>query len=782
MVESLAFKHLDLRLRPPRGSCLDRPGAPFLKISPHDLQTIEDVVEKMRPVSREPISDSEFLEAFIEHTTSSLSDTWQTDSRFINGRKGSVSAISTAIKIRLEDTRIYGAYEHRLPSTASGPSVPFDAPGIALSASWRDAMLYYLIEGIIDIQRGDSFARKRVHTSVDFPECFHRSVALSLTEEERKDIHIRFSCPWRIVVTSGEPDCRCQPFSAAEPGRYLVRSPRDCADWKPRHLPLIVHGLEGSQRLFKAFKKIAPELLERQNADADLHKWRSSVRRSKALTTRQTIARCLVRLMAAYELGGSVFGAAMIGTRFMRFFVLGPSRVAVEILPSSRDNIDDIPPLLPWTLSEHVEAARARAAELVTDMNNQLPAIPAMGEGLLEPTPSSPSASPGPRTPSRRMSTTKPDDTRDIKWAWPSAGPVPPAHQLRTPPRKVERTRWLRRVSSAISKSNKRSDSSSERANSHTPASTNIQHPSSTNQQSAKENPSSVRTKYAFSPSRPAPPPPPPACPLLPDFRGGLAYNLLINDDTYDRLPWCLAVRPLNNERVFNFATGGEIKEEPEGERWELDENAAIAFSNLLTGVVIRLGQLPHRRPAGPLPITNHYPRNTAIYVLVHEIGLPVEIAERIVDMALLLDDPAWLRRVREEKARNSHMCFSQSIGSLATPESTRQHQSLVAPPIRFVRYPHEDAFSTGSPPPLSTTPPRGLFRRKYKQLPITPPLPDLAAMERALGETATFVPVGRGEMEALIARQVCTDRRRYFTTYPAKCWPEYWYDLAPAP
>jgi hypothetical protein len=227
-------------------------------------------------------------------------------------------------------------------------------------------------------------------------------------------------------------------------------------------------------------------------------------------------------------------------------------------------------------------------------------------------------------------------------------------------------------------------------------------------------------------------------------------------DDLFERLPWSFATwvggsKP-GQSRISTSST--------------LDRDAVQAFSNLLTAAIIRIGQMPLNHPNGPLPITNQFPRDDTITALSQRTGLPAELAERIVDQSLALDEQPFVQAVRQEhfekdreRKLNKTVHRLPLVSRFTTP-------AIVHQPVLHIPLPN--------PPPVNPPPPTTPSAPRARR-PTATRQSDLWAMEQALDATVRFVPVSRGEMEALIGRQVRADRRRYFHTYSKKLWPEYW-------
>lgn len=88
----------------------------------------------------------------------------------------------------------------------------------------------------------------------------------------------------------------------------------------------------------------------------------AAINRTGTWLARHAIALALFRLLAANEISGAVYATAVVSDAFLRFYVLGPSRIAVDIGPSEwcRDDMG-----LPST--ENLWACSPERREIVLD-------------------------------------------------------------------------------------------------------------------------------------------------------------------------------------------------------------------------------------------------------------------------------------------------------------------------------------------------------------------------------------------------------------------------------
>lgn len=456
---------------------------------------------------------------------------------------------------------------------------------------------------------------------------------------------------------------------------------------------------------------IDPDYLRALQLEHGLDAWTKGMAKFAGPTTRSCVSQALTRLLAAYEMCGSVYGAAVVATRFTRLFILGPNRVAMEILSDGRMLAGNIPKPLPWTRKDQNEA-KMSYAEKATPAPAVSPAVEFKRRVLSETRPL-PARLSGICKPSRVVSQPPPrsDHSGLLDCGISTPGGIPPPHVLQSPRSKVS---WYKALLLG------------GRGDVQAPLSP---HPSDQSPRSSLTSSATLTPNIEKRLPTLPPPPPDPVCVLPPDSRPGIPFHRMFGQDLLNRLPWSFVVSS-------NTLPGKEGQAQT-----TVDMDAVHAFSNLLTAALIRVGQVPYecgtRRtgplPPGPLPTTNYYPRAEAVAALAETTRIPLELAERIVDNSIVVDEQPHVRAWRQNNWK-----IPDTVDSLSS-----------------IRALDKD------------------FKRNSRWQ--TSHTPDIVAMERALQDTVTFVPVSRGEMEALIGRQVRADRRQYFRTFPTSAWPAYW-------
>lgn len=107
------------------------------------------------------------------------------------------------------------------------------------------------------------------------------------------------------------------------------------------------------------------------------------------VVARNGIAQALFHLLALHEMCGSVYGSAIIATRFLRFYVLAPNRIAVELPPTDGYSTTDRPPFdrmgLPYQALFTSSSAYERIPlSFTTSREIEYPTDPAVVHGSVE--------------------------------------------------------------------------------------------------------------------------------------------------------------------------------------------------------------------------------------------------------------------------------------------------------------------------------------------------------------------------------------------------------------